>query len=85
MIFDEDLNYKITVENLFAKYKSNKILNGVSFDILQGELICLCGPNGCGKSTLLSVLSGVLRQDGGSFLCDGKDLFQDSALRTRLV
>ena len=48
MIFDEELNYKITVENLFAKYKSNKILNGVSFEVLQGDLICLCGPNGCG-------------------------------------
>ena len=41
MIFDEDLKYKITVENLFAKYKSNKILNGVSFEVLQGDLICL--------------------------------------------
>ena len=63
MIFDEDLKYKITVENLFAKYKSNKILNGVSFEVLQGALICLCGPNGCGKSTLLSVLAAVNDND----------------------
>ncbi len=63
MIFDENLVYKISVENLFAKYKSNKILNGVSFDVLQGELICLCGPNGCGKSTLLSVLAAVNDND----------------------
>lgn len=63
MIFDEELNYKITVENLFAKYKSNKNLNGVSFEVLQGDLICLCGPNGCGKSTLLSVLAAVNDND----------------------
>lgn len=45
----------LRVENLFAKYKS-MILKDISFDVLEGELICLIGANGSGKSTLLSSL-----------------------------
>ena len=40
-------------------------LKDVSFDICQGEFICVVGPSGCGKSTLLRVLSGLLPPTGG--------------------
>ena len=63
MILNDDLNYRIKVENLFAKYKSVFVLNDISFKVAQGDLICLCGPNGCGKSTLLSVLGAVNDND----------------------
>ena len=53
----------LSVQNLSVAYKNGKsetsVLENVSFEIQQGEFVCLCGPNGCGKSTLLSVIAGV--------------------------
>lgn len=46
----------ISVNKLNVTIKNKKILNNISFDIFEGEFICITGPNGSGKSTLFSVL-----------------------------
>jgi putative ABC transport system ATP-binding protein len=50
-------------------------LREVSLDLYRGQVCLLMGPSGSGKSTLLSVLSGLLRPDGGSVLTLGQDLW----------
>jgi putative ABC transport system ATP-binding protein len=50
-------------------------LRGVSFDARFGEMLYIVGPSGSGKTTLLSVVSGILRPDGGQVLADGQDLW----------
>ncbi len=76
---------EIQICHVQKKYRRKQVLRDISLTAQAGTCIGILGCNGSGKSTLLSVLAGVLPQDGGSFLCDGKDLFRDNALRSRLV
>jgi ABC-2 type transport system ATP-binding protein len=56
-----------------------RALDGVSFDIEQGEFFGLLGPNGAGKTTLISVLAGLTRASGGSVTVMGHDVVSDYA------
>ncbi|OIQ83042.1 lipopolysaccharide export system ATP-binding protein LptB [mine drainage metagenome] len=50
------------------------VLNDVSFAVAAGEIVGLVGPNGSGKTTTINVISGLLRDDGGSIVFDGHDV-----------
>ena len=58
-------------------------LDGVSFDIEEGEFFGLLGPNGAGKTTLISVLAGLVRPSAGRVLVHGHDVQQQYALARR--
>ena len=55
-----------------SEQRSLKVLDGISIDIMQGEIIVLLGPSGCGKSTLLNIMAGFERPDQGRVLCQGQ-------------
>ena len=59
------------IEKIFPGVKA---LDGVSFDIREGEVHSLCGENGAGKSTLIKVMTGAHARDGGQYLIDGKEV-----------
>ena len=48
------------------------VLDKVSLDVKNGELICLLGPSGCGKTTLLRMVAGLLNADGGEIRVSGE-------------
>jgi len=50
-------------------------LRDVHLELYFGEMVYIVGPSGSGKTTLLSVLSGILRPDGGTVLSEGTDLW----------
>lgn len=60
----------MTIRKLNKKINQKEILKDLSFDIVEGEVLCFLGPNGAGKSTTINILSGVLPFDSGevSFL-----------------
>ncbi|MDA0369818.1 MAG: ATP-binding cassette domain-containing protein [Proteobacteria bacterium] len=70
----------IHVENLTKTYKGGvKALQGVSFNVKQGEIFGLLGPNGAGKSTTVRILSTLSQADGGRATVAGHDVTSDAA------
>lgn len=65
----------IEVKDLEFAYDSRKkVLNKINFDIEQGEIIALLGPNGCGKSTLMRLMLGLMKPNDGAVLFKGQDV-----------
>jgi len=53
-----------------------KILDDISFDVAEGEFVCLLGPSGAGKSVTLNCITGMLPATSGSVLVDGISVFE---------
>jgi len=67
----------IEVKNLHKAFGDMKAVDGVSFEVQQGEIFSLLGPNGAGKTTTLSMLSCLLRPDDGDALVMGHSIRTD--------
>ena len=63
---------KVEILNLHKSFDGFKVLDGVSFRVESGELLCLVGPSRCGKTTLLRIILGLESADNGSILIDGE-------------
>lgn len=61
----------LTVERVNKSFGGIRVLDGVSIDLLPGEVHAIVGENGAGKSTLLNILSGVLTPDAGEIRVRG--------------
>ncbi len=64
----------LSARNITKKYGGVPIIEDVSLELHQGELVCLLGVSGIGKSTLFSVLSGLVVPENGQVLLKGKDI-----------
>ncbi len=64
----------LTIENIHKLYEGKPLLRGVSFQVGQGETVCLLGASGSGKSTLLRIIAGLEEAESGRVLWAGADL-----------
>ena len=68
----------IEVKNLTKKFGDHTVLDGITTDICQGEVVAIIGPSGCGKSTFLRSLNLLEMPTSGQILFEGIDLTDKS-------
>ncbi len=61
-------------ENLVKIYRKRKVVNGVSIEVKQGEIVGLLGPNGAGKTTTFYMIIGFIKPESGRILIDQEDI-----------
>lgn len=64
----------LRTEDLVKKYGKRTVVNGVSFDVKQGEIVGLLGPNGAGKTTSFYMTTGLIVPNGGRIYLDEEDI-----------
>ncbi len=64
----------LRVEKIVKTFGGIRALNGISFNLEEGNLLGVIGPNGCGKSTLVNVITGFLRPSSGRVFYRGEDI-----------
>ncbi len=65
----------ITLRGVKKRFGSQVVLDGVDFDVQEGETVALLGPSGTGKSVLLKSIIGLIKPDAGTVIVDDKDVF----------
>lgn len=83
-------NIKITVNNVGHSFtipnseESLRVLDSISFEVIENEILCLIGPSGGGKTTLLRIIAGLIRPLKGSVDVDGSQVTSTSPDRILL-
>ena len=75
----------IELKNVTKRYGNFKALDALDICVPSGSVYGLIGPNGAGKTTAIRHMTGVLRQDAGSVLLDGEPVFENPAVKARLL
>ena len=90
----------LSLRGIAKSYGAVRALHGVDLDIMEGDVLAICGDNGAGKSTLIKILSGAQEADAGTMMLRGNvvrfrsphdalvqgvaTIYQDLALAPRL-
>ena len=65
---------KLRAKNIFKSYKRRKVVNNVSIEVNQGEIVGLLGPNGAGKTTTFYMIVGLIKPESGIVSIDDSDI-----------
>lgn len=68
----------ISADGLSVGYSRKVIVNGIEFEVKQGEILTLIGPNGAGKSTVLKTIAGYLKRLDGTVMVGNRDMLEFS-------
>ncbi len=64
----------LEVNSISKSFAGTPVLHDVSFEMAEGEIVCLLGPSGCGKTTLLRIVAGLEAADSGQVAFEGRPL-----------
>lgn len=64
----------LRAENIVKKYRKRTVVNGVSFDVHQGEIVGLLGPNGAGKTTSFYMIVGLIQPFSGKIFLNDEEI-----------
>lgn len=64
----------LRAENIVKKYRKRTVVNGVSFEVHQGEIVGLLGPNGAGKTTSFYMIVGLIQPFSGSIYLNDEEI-----------
>src|SRR5258706_10439901 len=73
----------IEVQNVSRRYGDFTAVDGISFDVTEGEIVGILGPNGAGKTTTIRMITGFLPPSSGRVTVYGKDLFTEPGAARR--
>ncbi|MDR1626587.1 MAG: ABC transporter ATP-binding protein [Spirochaetia bacterium] len=68
----KETKYKVEVDSLTKYFGSLHVLDNISFQVRNGEFICVVGPTGCGKTTFLNLLTRIYQPTRGDLYIDGQ-------------
>ncbi|GAB4144755.1 MAG: hypothetical protein OHK0017_03590 [Patescibacteria group bacterium] len=75
----------ITVKDLVKKYGDFTAVNGITFDVFEGEIFGLLGPNGAGKTTTLEIIETLREPTSGTVLVDGHSILHDASKIRQII
>lgn len=65
---------EIKVDNIVKSYSKRRVVNGITLDIKDSEIIGLLGPNGAGKTTTFHIIVGLIKADSGSIFFNSENI-----------
>jgi lipopolysaccharide export system ATP-binding protein len=72
---------KLGIENLHKQYANKIVIEGITFEVNQGETIGILGPNGAGKTTLFYMIAGLINADSGNIYLGNEIINKESISR----
>ncbi|MDF2502799.1 ABC transporter ATP-binding protein [Clostridium sp.] len=73
----------IGIKNIKKSYKEKVVLKDISFNVKNGEILCVLGPNGAGKSTTINILTTALNYDSGEIKYNGEIISSNNKMFKR--
>jgi heme exporter protein A len=85
LISSQQVGSLLRINNLTGIRGTEKLFQGISFDLQSGQVVWLRGANGSGKTTLLRMLTGISAPEVGEILWNGETLAESETYRKQLV
>lgn len=79
----ENKNTDLKIKGLHKTFGKNKVLNGIDFELTEGERVVVLGPSGSGKSTFLRCISWMEEPTAGKIIFDGEEVTEKNIERLR--